>query len=63
MPKPSMVIIPPTNAMQKISELMSIDYNLKIYIEKHRAVLLTYGHSVEEASQIIIDRIKAVISA
>ena len=51
------------NVIEKINALMSIDYNLKIYIEKHRAILLTYGHSVEEASQIIIDRIKAVVSA
>jgi len=39
---------------------MSIDSDLKFYIEKHRAVLLTYGYSRTEASHIIFDRIKSV---
>ena len=39
---------------------MSIDYDLKFYIEKHRAVLLTYGYSRTEASHIIFDRIKDI---
>jgi len=51
---------PKTNVLTKINALMSIDSDLKFYIEKHRAVLLTYGYSRTEASHIIFDRIKSV---
>jgi len=49
--------------MQKLDELSKIDFNLSVYIRRHKEVLLSVpGATNESVASLIINRLKNIIN-